>query len=66
MVFSFSRASFPAICAFNSIRSIDYLVDATGIVFGHSALGIDIHHPTGTKNASVCVSLIPDILVQAM
>ena len=61
MVSSFSRASFPAICALNSIRSIGYLVDAIGIVFGHSMLVIDAFHSPGTKSASVCASLIPDI-----
>ena len=57
----FSRASFPAICALNSIRSIGYLVDAIGIVYGHSMLVIDAFHSPGTKSASVCASLIPDI-----
>ena len=61
MVSSFSRASFPAICALNSIRSIGYLVDAIGIVFGHSMLVIDAFHSPGTKSASVCASLTRDI-----
>jgi len=61
MVSSFSRAAFLTMCAFNSIRSIGYLVDAIGIVFGHSMLVIGAFHSPGTKSASVCASLIPDI-----
>ena len=61
MVFFIFSAAFLVMCAFNSIRSIVYVVDTIGIVFGHSILVIEPFHSPGTKNASVCASLIPDI-----
>ena len=46
MVSSISPAAFLAMCALNSKLSIGILVDAIGIVFGHSALVIEAFiHP---------------------
>ena len=61
MVSSFCRAAFLVMCAFNSIRSISYLVDGIGAAFGHGALFVDTHHSTGTKNAVFCLFIMPEI-----